>query len=305
MILPIRYMWEQLNGPQASALSNALFEYWKQLFDTKLDYFNNLTIETANDAHLTLFGLLSGLVRPNISEPDREFFYFTEHAEHPSDHGFSDLANPGVGGRLTKVDVGESKHNVSLDTEYYRALLRAWVSGQGEIGSLQLLDDICLELTKRDLGGDAEPFNKFVFMEGENIPRDRAPGDVFVDMRTMASWNNPMHVYAVLNGIAESVYAPQPRLFISLGTTSTVSTPVATPAGGAFTTTPIEVTLNVTSPTAGVTIYYTLDGSTPTRDSNVYTGPITITETTTLKAFGVAEYYGDSQVLTQVYRVNS
>ena len=81
MILPIRYMWEQLDGPQVSALSNALFEYWKSVFDVKLDYFNNISVNTASDIHLTLLGLLSGLIRPNISEPDREYFYFTEHPE--------------------------------------------------------------------------------------------------------------------------------------------------------------------------------------------------------------------------------
>lgn len=294
MILPIRYMWEQLNGPQATGLSNALFEYWKTIFDTKLDYFNNISIETANDDHLTLFGLLSGLVRPTISEPDKDYFYFTEYDEHLFSHGFSDINDTQNGGKLTKLDSGGGVHNVSLDTEYYRALLRAWTEGEGEIGSLMLLDDICAELTKLDLGEDAEPFYTFMFMEGDNIPVDRAPGDVYMDMRSAENWNNPLHVYAVVQGIANTAYAPQPRLFVSIGISGRVTTPHFSLGSGTYTG-PQTCYITVANP-ADAVIHYTLDGSDPTTDSPVYEGPITISESCTLKAIGVAPYYGDSTI---------
>ena len=44
MILPIRYLWQQLNGPQTTGICKAIEEYWKTIFDNKLDYFNNLSI---------------------------------------------------------------------------------------------------------------------------------------------------------------------------------------------------------------------------------------------------------------------
>ena len=294
MILPIRYMWEQLNGPQVSALSDALFEYWKSIFDAKLDYFNNISVDTATDIHLTLLGLLSGLIRPTISEPDREYFYFTEYAEHDFSHGFSDLADPQSGGRLTKVDSGGGIHNVSLDAEHYRALLRAWVSGDGDIGSLQLLDDICNELTKLDLGAGVTPFYNFVFMEGDDIPPDRAPGDVYLDMRSADNWNNPLHVYAVIQGIANTAYAPQPRLFVSIGISGRVTPPHFSIPSGTYTgAQTVEIT--VESP-ADAVIYYTTDGTDPTDESTVYEGPITISESCTLKAVGMAPYYGKSTI---------
>lgn len=299
MILPIRYMWEQLNGPQVSALSNALFEYWKSIFDDKLDYFNNISVETASDIHLTLLGLLSGLVRPTISEPDREYFYFTEYAEHGFSHGFSDLSDPQTGGKLTRVDSGGGIHNVSLDAEHYRALLKAWVSGDGDIGSLQLLDDICNELSKLDLGPNEQPFYQFVFMEGDNIPEDRAPGDIYLDMRSVENWNNPLHVYAVIQGIANSAYAPQPRIFVSIGISGRVTSPYPSLPTGTYSG-PQEVSLTVSNP-ADAAIYYTLDGSEPTTESTLYTGPITITESCVLKAIGVAPYYGDSPVGRAAY----
>lgn len=301
MILPIRYLWQQLNGPQVEGLCKAIEEYWKYIFDDKMDYFNNLSIETANDAHLTLFGLLSGLVRPTISEPDKEYFYFTEFAEQGTNHGFADLDNPSVGGRLTKLDSGGGIHNVSLDTEHYRALLRAWVSGEGEIGSLELLDDICTELTKLDLGPDVEPFHKFFFMEGDDIPEDRAPGDVFLDMRNMEAWHNPLHIYAVLNGVANSVYAPQPRIFISLGVSGRCSTPILTPPSGLYQD-EVEITMAVSHP-ADAAIYYTTDGSDPIENGTLYTDPITLTESGVVKAVARADSYGDSLIAQATYTI--
>ena len=45
-----------------------------------------------------------------------------------------------------------------------------------------------------------------------------------------------------------------------------------------------QVTINAES---GATVYYTTDGSTPTKQSNEYTAPFTLTETTTVKAIAV------------------
>jgi hypothetical protein len=51
------------------------------------------------------------------------------------------------------------------------------------------------------------------------------------------------------------------------------------------------------SPTnAGADIYYTTDGSTPTTESTLYTGPLTLTETTLLRALEVTE--GKSSAIT-------
>lgn len=299
MILPIQYLWKQLDGPQVTGIAKGIEEYWKTLFDDKLDYFNNISIDTANDDHLTLMGLLSGLIRPVIQEPDKIFFYFTEMVEHNFSHGFSDLDHPELGGGLfSKVDK-KSLQNVTLDTEYYRALLRAWDHGQGEIGSLMLLDDICAELTALDVGGD--PVYRFTIMEGDDIPVDRAPGDVYIDMGNAEDWNNPLHVYAVLNGIGNTAYAPQPRLFISLGLSGRVSTPTSSKETGVYHE-PFTVTISVANP-PNATIYYTTDGTNPTRNSTLYTGTISITQTTDLRAIAVAPEFGDSAVARWYYTI--
>lgn len=64
-----------------------------------------------------------------------------------------------------------------------------------------------------------------------------------------------------------------------------VSLPTVQPAGGNYLA-PTSVSLSCA--TAGATIHYTIDGSTPTTSSPIYTTPFTVSSTTTIKAMAVA-----------------
>lgn len=61
----------------------------------------------------------------------------------------------------------------------------------------------------------------------------------------------------------------------------------------------------IASPTEGAVIYYTTDGSEPTHASAVYNGPITVTETTTVKAIAGKGGLFDSAVRSGVYTKTS
>lgn len=78
------------------------------------------------------------------------------------------------------------------------------------------------------------------------------------------------------------------------------ATPTATPAAGAVTS-GAEITLS--SATDGATIYYTMDGTTPTTSSTEYdsTDKPAITATTTIKAIAVKAGMENSAVLTAAY----
>jgi hypothetical protein len=67
--------------------------------------------------------------------------------------------------------------------------------------------------------------------------------------------------------------------------------------------TPQTVTLVDASP--GVTIYYTTDGSTPTTASKQYTGPITVSTTSTVQAIASGNGYGASGTATGIYRITA
>jgi beta-glucanase (GH16 family) len=88
-------------------------------------------------------------------------------------------------------------------------------------------------------------------------------------------------------------------------------TPMATSAQTAVapvvTTTAAQnsaVIATLASTTKGATIYYTLDGSTPTASSQVYEAPFLVASNLTVKAIAVADGYTTSVVTTQAFTPN-
>ncbi|WP_052476235.1 5'-nucleotidase C-terminal domain-containing protein [Cohnella kolymensis] len=80
---------------------------------------------------------------------------------------------------------------------------------------------------------------------------------------------------------------------------------VATPSAGRII---IGSQVTLTSPTAGAAIHYTVDGTTPTADSPLYTQPITVNENMTIKAVAVndgvtSEVYTFEYTASQIPRI--
>ncbi|HLY42386.1 MAG TPA: chitobiase/beta-hexosaminidase C-terminal domain-containing protein [Terracidiphilus sp.] len=76
------------------------------------------------------------------------------------------------------------------------------------------------------------------------------------------------------------------------------STPQFSPAPGSYMTAQSVVLSCVT---AGASIYFTTDGSTPTATSTLYSAPITVSSTTVINAIAIAEGYSNSSVVTGTY----
>jgi hypothetical protein len=78
------------------------------------------------------------------------------------------------------------------------------------------------------------------------------------------------------------------------------ATPTFSPVGGAY-----GPTQSVTITSAGATaIYYTLDGSTPTTSSTLYTGAISVSTSETIKAIAVSASLDQSAVGSATYTIN-
>jgi hypothetical protein len=78
------------------------------------------------------------------------------------------------------------------------------------------------------------------------------------------------------------------------------SAPSFSPGAGTYTA-PKAISMSSSTPNA--TIYYTLNGATPTTNSVKYTGPITLTANATLKAITTAKDYATSAVATASYKM--
>lgn len=77
-----------------------------------------------------------------------------------------------------------------------------------------------------------------------------------------------------------------------------VATPVFSIPGGYYNE---EQSLEITTETDGADIYYTLDGTTPTKESALYDSPIKLSETVTVKAIAVKDGMSNSAMASATY----
>ena len=83
---------------------------------------------------------------------------------------------------------------------------------------------------------------------------------------------------------------------------TTVATPIADPVAGAVAD---DSSVTLSCSTEGSAIYYTEDGSTPTRSSTLYEGAITISDPVTIKAIGTKTGVNDSAILSAAYTISA
>lgn len=82
-----------------------------------------------------------------------------------------------------------------------------------------------------------------------------------------------------------------------------VTTSTFSPAAGSYSSTQHVTLLNADSALPGFAQYYTLDGSTPTTGSTLYTGAITIASSKTIKVLAVATNYSNSAIASAAYSI--
>ena len=90
--------------------------------------------------------------------------------------------------------------------------------------------------------------------------------------------------------------------YVSPLSSTAVATPTFSPAAGTYTTSQ-SVTISDTTPSS--TIYYTTNGTAPTTASSVYSGPITVGATETLKAIAVATGLTSSATGSAAYTITT
>lgn len=84
--------------------------------------------------------------------------------------------------------------------------------------------------------------------------------------------------------------------------TPTAATPTISPAAGTYSA---AQTITLASGTSGASIFYTLDGSTPTSGSTAYSAPFSLSSGATVKAIATKSGLSNSGVLAATYVINT
>lgn len=116
--------------------------------------------------------------------------------------------------------------------------------------------------------------------------------------RDAASFAVKTSVPTVANG---KVYVGGASALSVYGNGTFLAVPTIAPAGGYFTNS-VSVTLSDATP--GATLYYTLDNSTPTTNSSLYTAPFVLTNTAAVKVFAMKSGANPSGVISAIF-INS
>ena len=128
-----------------------------------------------------------------------------------------------------------------------------------------------------------------------SIPNDTSP--VYLTPLTI-NQTTTINAYASKSGLNNSDVST--ATYIIDGPQKVV-TPTFSPTGGTYTS---AQNVSISSTTNGATIRYTTDGSTPNASSPIYTGPINVAQTTTIKAYATNGGMVDSDVSTATYVIN-
>ncbi len=151
--------------------------------------------------------------------------------------------------------------------------------------------------------------NGYEKMSGTSMATPFVTGDLALLKQKYPSYTNLQLRQVLDNNVKDLGISGKDSLYgyglITAPSSATTSTTVATPttsiAGGTYTS---GKTISLSDATSGVSIYYTLDGTTPTSSSKLYSSPITISSTTTLKAVAVNSSSVSSSVLSVLYTIS-
>ncbi|OKP98982.1 chitobiase/beta-hexosaminidase C-terminal domain-containing protein [Paenibacillus sp. P46E] len=126
-------------------------------------------------------------------------------------------------------------------------------------------------------------------------------GSTWQDAGVDLSSIDPNAIYSLMEANGRVVLSGNSQLVMTTtGTMAQVGAPTASPVGGAVAS---GTTVALSTTTSGAAIHYTLDGSTPTSASAVYSGAIPVTGAVTIKAIAVKSGMTDSTVMSEAYTI--
>jgi hypothetical protein len=121
---------------------------------------------------------------------------------------------------------------------------------------------------------------------------------VYTGAIVLGTGTTTIHAMAVASGSSQSATVSATYVVSAAVTAS----PIFSPGGGSYST---AQNVTIADSTSGAVIYYTTNGTTPTTSSTVYSTPITVAASETIKAIAVAPGAGASAAATAVYTIQT
>lgn len=127
------------------------------------------------------------------------------------------------------------------------------------------------------------------------VPATLAPGSSCAELVSFV----PVRTGSIPGSLTfmDNAIPPTQTVILNGNVEPTLSAPVITPAPGTYNS-PLTLTMTDSAP-----IYYTTDGSGPTVNSTVYTGPVTVSVSETVKAIAIKPGFKSSPVITYTYHL--
>ena len=223
-----------------------------------------------------------------------EFFLLENRQQVDWDRGL-----PGSGLLILHCDYDANvwyNNEPNDDPDYQRM---TWIPADNEYQTITYVDEDGEEYTEYSWGGmmtDTYPYNDSETGETNNaFSFATTPAANFYN-------KNSDGTYSMSGAVKNITQNNDDDGTVSFLYKSAVPMPLFSPAAGTYTE-PQTVTVSCSDETA--TIYYTTDGTAPTADSRVYSGPITIESTTVLKAVAIAVDGEESKVATAKYVIRT
>lgn len=174
------YVAKQFNGPIISAFVKAVYNYFHRSMDFHCDYFRELSIETADTAHLRFIGNLMGLQLFQLFTDASGGMYlvFTDEAfdsdEYDYDNGWADVYRAYQAGDGVFATGEEAGFPVVLTTEQYRKILEALsATSSASVDSLTVVDALVhtfLNSTDYNISYNAGYVDVLNIVLGSSIP---------------------------------------------------------------------------------------------------------------------------------------
>lgn len=214
MIRPIRWLWKQLTGVHISAVAQGIYNLVFTLFDDTLNYFNNFSVATARDEHLSLLGVISGLTRAIVELTNEQYFLFTAGYWQDREKGFAELIHgqPGaIGGTFIDLyDPAFSGGRQYVPAAPYREMLQCASKSEGSLRpvvSVKMLDDLAFRLP--------ESLYIIGWYPATGVSQ-RTCGDLYLKMDEERLGNKALNYRDALYGAVNSIDLPTHRVDVEL-----------------------------------------------------------------------------------------